>query len=583
MVSNSPDPVPGSGSSITTPAVPDGAATRPVLPSTNGTGTEHAKPAAQKKEETPVYEVKDGRREVVETIVFVVVLVLMLKSFVAEAFVIPTGSMAETLWGYQRVVQCPRCEFRFPVNNSSEDDIHSGRPAHMIQPVTGCTCPNCMHSIDFEEATRANPNWPQPSRHSGDRVLVGKFIYDTGLNAPERYDVVVFKYPKKPQEQQVPTNYIKRLIGFGGETLAIHQGNLYVLDGLKYDDRNVPQYDLWREQFMHEDDPQALDLFEKGRFHVLRKPPAQMLALRRIVYDNDYQNKDHPLRWRGEKGWTPDNPAVPRRFTISGTDKGMADLRYQHLVPHGREPIGPSLITDFMGYNTYVVGGRSMGRQHWVGDLMVEMDVTVEQPAGELRLELNKGGDRFQARFDLSSGTCTLVRVNSSGEKNLESKPTNLKGKGTWRVRFANFDERLTVWVDGQLPFAEGVSYLPAPRSGPTGGDLQPVTVSAQGATLSVTHLKVFRDTFYTLKVHDGASSQVDFADPTTWDSLNQLRAQTFYVQPGHYLCLGDNSPESSDSRAWGTVPERLLLGRALMIYYPFWPAAPLNRAGVIR
>ena len=43
----------------------------------------------------------DPTREVFETVVFVVVLVLMLKLFVAEAFVIPTGSMASTLWGDQ--------------------------------------------------------------------------------------------------------------------------------------------------------------------------------------------------------------------------------------------------------------------------------------------------------------------------------------------------------------------------------------------------------------------------------------------------------------------------------------------------
>ena len=52
---------------------------------------------------------------------------------------------------------------------------------------------------------------------------------------------------------------------------------------------------------------------------------------------------------------------------------------------------------------------------------------------------------------------------------------------------------------------------------------------------------------------------------------------RTMYVQPGHFLCLGDNSTESSDGRAWGLVPQRLLLGRALIVYYPF------SRAGLIR
>ena len=69
---------------------------------------------------TPLSQAKDGARELIETVVFVVVLVLMLKSFVAEAFVIPTGSMATTLWGYQAVVECPKCHYVFPVNASEQ-------------------------------------------------------------------------------------------------------------------------------------------------------------------------------------------------------------------------------------------------------------------------------------------------------------------------------------------------------------------------------------------------------------------------------------------------------------------------------
>src|SRR4051794_18494886 len=53
-------------------------------------------------------ELRDNFREVCETIVFVVVLVLILKTFVAEAFVIPTGSMATTLLGYHRDVVCQK-------------------------------------------------------------------------------------------------------------------------------------------------------------------------------------------------------------------------------------------------------------------------------------------------------------------------------------------------------------------------------------------------------------------------------------------------------------------------------------------
>src|SRR5262245_43354802 len=85
----------------------------------------------------------ESSREVVETIVFVVVLVLLLKTFIAEAFVIPTGSMATTLWGYQKYVHCPNCGFPFPVNCSTESDPQSERP----RLVTSCECPNCRFPI----------------------------------------------------------------------------------------------------------------------------------------------------------------------------------------------------------------------------------------------------------------------------------------------------------------------------------------------------------------------------------------------------------------------------------------------------
>ena len=64
-------------------------------------------------------ELKDNVRETIETIVFVVVLVLMLKTFLAEAFVIPTGSMATTLYGYHKDITCEKCGYEFRQRQSS--------------------------------------------------------------------------------------------------------------------------------------------------------------------------------------------------------------------------------------------------------------------------------------------------------------------------------------------------------------------------------------------------------------------------------------------------------------------------------
>lgn len=45
---------------------------------------------------------------------------------------------------------------------------------------------------------------------------------------------------------------------------------------------------------------------------------------------------------------------------------------------------------------------------------------------------------------------------------------------------------------------------------------------------------------------------------------------QTYHLPPASYFALGDNSYNSSDSRYWGTVPEKNIMGRGVLVYWPF-------------
>jgi signal peptidase I len=48
-------------------------------------------------------------------------------------------------------------------------------------------------------------------------------------------------------------------------------------------------------------------------------------------------------------------------------------------------------------------------------------------------------------------------------------------------------------------------------------------------------------------------------------------------VPEGHVFCLGDNRPNSRDSRFWGTVPTRSIIGRVFLIW---WPPSRFGRPG---
>ncbi len=536
-----------------------------------------------------------------------VVIVLAIRFSLTEGFVIPTGGMAETLWGYHKMVTCPKCDHRFPINCSAEGDPGAGPPT----PITACTCPNCRYHIDFSK------DGMRPVLDGGDRFLAAKGLLDRTCMERKR---LVFHYPPSQGQNGEAIKYVKRLVGLPGETVGIHYGKLYALGPDRLPPERKEKYErdrsgsdaqeLWRSEHMHAGDLADLLREGSGAFQIIQKTPDKVLALRRLVYDNDHPPKDLaetlPQRWAGVEDGVAWSAIEPHGFRAAPGDR-LAWLRYRHILRpppdvQERSP-KPQLITDFLGYNTYEPhrGFLFESPWNWVGDLMLECEVTVEQPGGELVLELSKGVERYRVGWDLATGTAVLLRLDTANKeskppadsdfKELGSKPTALKGKGTHRLRFANVDNRLTVWVDDSLPFGEGVSYEPFAEHGPYANDLQPVSIGVRGGMVRVHKLKLWRDTYFTtepgrsdaelpVRDMDGAEQQADLhkllSNPEQWARLRDLPAKTGYVQPGHYFFLGDNSPESSDSRVWGLVPERLLVGRALLLYYPF------NRAGRI-
>ncbi len=516
------------------------------------------------------------------------ILAFLFRTFDAEAFVIPTGSMATTLMGEHKDLLCPECGYRYRAGASSEsEDLAAQRGLQGPPPeIVDVTCPLCRYTASVDPRTAEGRTHPT---YGGDRILVTKFTYD--FTDPKRWDVVVFKYPLQAQ-----TNYIKRLVGLPRESLMIFHGDLHVK-------------------------PEGA-----AEFSVARRGPEKIVVMAPIVYDNDYvvdamTKKGWPLRWQehaagasDEGGWK--SPDGGRSFEIDGSAGGERWLGYRHFVPSlndwrmmekgslpERYHPRPQLITDFVAYDTSVPRGQSLLQPllagwHWVGDLLLECELDVKEGQGTTAVELVRAGRHFRCQFDCATGGAQL-----SIDGQVEFKPkatTSVRGRGRHRVRFANVDRQLLLWVDGAVvAFDAPTTYEESPESdyprssADDPGDLEPARIGSHGCPLAVRQIRLSRDVYY-IAAREGAvvdypsdsiMRQMGYRDlvhfwssPEAWhpagrpSPFEERRQVTFELAKDQYFMLGDNSPMSLDARLWDDhkyVERDLLIGKALCIFWP--------------
>lgn len=504
----------------------------------------------------PSLSVPEGSiRETLESIVIAFVLAFVFRAFVVEAFVIPTGSMAPTLLGAHVTVTCPQCGYHFmvgPRDHGTDGLARSvqggGRYGALEMP-----CPMCQFPIRHESM----------NTNAGDRILVLKYVY--AFSEPRRWDVVVFKNPEQPE-----INYIKRLIGLPKEQLWIVDGNIYTRP-LTQSGTVPPQSTPWQIQ---------------------RKPEKVQRAVWQPIYHSDYLPLDAgevnstvggrlhewKMPWRAfgptAGDWHFDTHGPVWVYDNAQAQPGALGFEFNALT-----------AVNYYSYNTLTRDGPQ--GSNLVEDLRLAATVTPDAAGLRVVMHLAVAESEFRALVEPDGQVLLQVRPRkanapidneSDWSTQARAQATALAAGRPVRVELWHVDQELSFWLDGRhvaaWEYDRDVAEL-ARRGRPS---MAPqVALAVQGARATLRSIDLDRDLYYT---QQGRGALATHDRPAT-------------IHADRFFCLGDNSPQSKDSRLWdgvddwvrynvatdqekqyprdlvGYVPRDLMIGRAFFVYFP--------------
>jgi len=369
----------------------------------------------------------------------------------------------------------------------------------------------------------------------GDRILVLKCIYQ--FVEPKRWDVIVFKNPLDPR-----INYIKRLIGRPGEVVEIIDGDIYI----------------------------------NGK--IRRKPAKVQKQLWMPVYDNDYQ----PVRpqepfFNGHRWRQPLKNSAGSKWRVSKDRPTEFQLHSPSGVLHTLV-YDTSVGNNFRACYAYNDVTESAYRPV-CSDLMVRFYACSDNVRGQLGASVSKYGRRYAGYVDFDgeliiSGT-TDGREQVLARKQIELPPAEKPAA----FSFANVDHQLILRFGGEkLVYDLG--------SGPDDAGerqtrIEPEVKIFGSGELRISHIGIFRDIHYLSRRLSGGGR-----------GGRATEGRAFVLGDDEFFVLGDNSPNSQDSRWWdrdgigndgrfyrrGIVPRDYLVGKAMFVYWPSgyefpWPA----------
>ena len=256
---------------------------------------------------------------------------------------------------------------------------------------------------------------------------------------------------------------------------------------------------------------------------VIPKPCSQQLMMRQLLFEVG----DAPARWSGNpgSGWRFDQGTwTHRRKEANAIDW----LRYRHPE---------STITDDVTYNAGITRKLNL-----VDEFLLSTSVRATG-RGSLHFEIYDGTTRGRVSLYLPVGRIEAsVGGQHSGSTRLPPQAVRqLSGSGL-PISLSNTDGQLLLVVQGRSVFRSRWPRHPAV------GVQQPVRIGIRNTSAEISQLALYRDLYYGDHAVGTAVER-----PVAWS-----------LGASEYFLLGDNSPVSLDSRVWGPVSQRLVVGRSL-------------------
>jgi signal peptidase I len=284
-------------------------------------------------------------------------------------------------------------------------------------------------------------------------------------------------------------NFIKRLVGVGPEELSIRNG------------------DLWRR-------PDA-----GAEWAALRRPrPVQEETWKRLFVGAEDLPGWKPLG--GARSWRVEGDRVEAR--------GDGSLRF---------PPSGSVMDDYRhGYPLAVrraIRSNRLSGQKPVGDLRVVGEVEAQEGLERFMIELREGTRSYafllpgpaaspEDRVTISvDDTAPVSPIADDLRVRLEDD-RRLRAGATTSFAVQNLDDLLELELDGEVVLSLEIPAASDQRSS--------VTLHLEGSGADLSELEVHRDIYY------------------LGDSMKRAEWQ---IPEGHYVMLGDNTQDSSDSREW--------------------------------